>query len=249
MTRPSLSPSADDVLAIKHRWYHSIDLGDGRVTPGWIDLRDQVRHVGFPDDMRGMKALDIGMFDGFWALEMERRGAQVIGIDIDDIPPPDVPRIHYDRVRAEALADDVVTSRGFDMLKEFFGSNVERNVGSILELTPERIGGPADLAFIGALLLHLRDPVGGLEAVWSSLAPGARLLCYEPVSTRLPENVPAAEFRALRGVWTWWYANQACIREWIETAGFTDVSITPTAVAKDVTGDEQQIVAVRATRP
>lgn len=33
----------------------------------------------------------------------------------------------------------------------------------VRELTPEAIGGQVDLAFIGALLLHLRDPFGALE--------------------------------------------------------------------------------------
>src|SRR4051812_2121921 len=112
MTRPT----AADIIATKHNWYHVIDLADGVTTPGWIDLRTHLSTVGFPDDMTGMRALDIGMFDGFWAFEMERRGAQVIGIDIDDIPPPDIPRIHYDRIRQEAIDGDMVTGRGFQLL-------------------------------------------------------------------------------------------------------------------------------------
>jgi SAM-dependent methyltransferase len=242
-------PTADDVLALKHRWYHTIELDDGRVTPGWTDLRAHAGNVGFPDDMSGMKALDCGMFDGFWAFQMERRGAQVVGIDIDDIPPPDIPRIHYESVRAETIADDLVTGRGFAALKAHFGSNVERNVGTVLEVSPERIGGAADFAFFGALLLHLRDPVGALEAVHRSLKPGAQLMMYEPVSTVLKTGGPAAEFRAFKGIWTWWYANVECLQHWVKVAGFTDVSIHGTHDAKDVTGNVQTVVALHARRP
>jgi tRNA (mo5U34)-methyltransferase len=242
-------PTVDDVLALNHRWYHTIDLGDGRATPGWTDLRDHVRNVGFPDDMSGMVALDCGMFDGFWAFQMEKRGARVIGIDIDDIPPPDIPRIHYEDVRAEAVRDDLVTERGFAMLKAYFGSSVERNVGTVLELSPERIGGAADFAFFGALLLHLRDPVGALEAAYRSLKPGGRLMMYEPVSTVLSDKVAAAEFRALRGIWTWWYANIECLKQWVKTAGFDDVKIHGKHKAKDVTGNVQTVVALHARRP
>ncbi len=61
--------------ARERSWYHAIDLGDGTVTPGWFDLRPFVNHYGIPDDLNGMRALEIGTWDGFWAFEMERRGA------------------------------------------------------------------------------------------------------------------------------------------------------------------------------
>ena len=41
-----------------------------------FDLRDYVDHYGLPERMDGMRALDVGTWDGFWAFEMERRGAR-----------------------------------------------------------------------------------------------------------------------------------------------------------------------------
>lgn len=246
MTVPT---TAADVLATKHRWYHTIDLDDGRATPGWIDLRKDIACVGLPNDMSGLRALDCGMFDGFWAFEMERRGAAVIGIDIDDIPPPDIPAIHYAKAKAEADADALVTSNGFYALKEHFQSSVERNVGSLLELSAERIGGPADFAFVGSLLLHLRDPVGGLEAVHRALKPGARIVLFEPASMKLKRGGPAAEFRALKGIWTWWYPNVECLEHWLRTAGFDQVTRHGEAIVKDITGNKQKLVAVHGVRP
>ena len=56
-------------------WYHTLDLAPGLTTPGWFDLRPYVDSYWLPERMDGMRALDIGTWDGFWAFEMERRGA------------------------------------------------------------------------------------------------------------------------------------------------------------------------------
>jgi tRNA (mo5U34)-methyltransferase len=74
------------------RWYHTVELPDGSATPGWFDLRGQVHHYGLPDSLAGKRCLDVGTWDGFWAFEMERRGGEVVAIDLDherdlDWPP------------------------------------------------------------------------------------------------------------------------------------------------------------------
>src|SRR5919201_5774181 len=66
-------------------WYHTIELAPGVVTPGWFDTRKVVGRLPLPASLAGMWCLDIGTFDGFWAFEMERRGAEeVLAIDILD---------------------------------------------------------------------------------------------------------------------------------------------------------------------
>src|SRR5882762_10640795 len=99
MTAPAdpQTPSLDEVLALEHRWYHTVELTPDVTTPGWIDLRDIVDRVGFPARLDGVRALDVGTADGFWAFELERRGASVVAIDSDESPPPDTTR----RRRAE----------------------------------------------------------------------------------------------------------------------------------------------------
>ncbi len=68
-----------------HEWYHTIELAPGVVTPGWFDTRAVIEQVPFPRSLAGKRCLDVGTFDGFWAFEMERRGAaEVIAIDILD---------------------------------------------------------------------------------------------------------------------------------------------------------------------
>src|SRR5690349_7423314 len=69
----------------EHPWYHTLELAPGLLTPGWFDTRAAVSEVPFPADLRGKRCLDVGTFDGFWAFEMERRGAEeVVAIDILD---------------------------------------------------------------------------------------------------------------------------------------------------------------------
>jgi SAM-dependent methyltransferase len=249
---PLAPVSIDDVLSLKHRWYHAIEMAPGVVTPGFVDLRGHDVKAGLPPDMSGLKAIDVGMFDGFWSFSMERRGAQVDGIDIDEVPPPGVPRIHHDRVREEAIRDDVVTGRGFEALKQYFGSSVERNVGTVMTLSAARIGGAADFAFVGAFLLHMRDPIGALERVYDALKPGGRLTCYEPIikpSRKDAKQGPMAKLLALGNPWTYWYPNRECLEHWVRTAGFVDVTTGDISSATDVTNNTQYLLPVHARKP
>ena len=66
------------------QWYHTLELAPGVRTPGWFDLRETAAAL-LPASLAGRRCLDVGTFDGFWAFEMERRGAaEVIAIDILD---------------------------------------------------------------------------------------------------------------------------------------------------------------------
>src|SRR5437660_12337372 len=58
-----------------YSWYHTLDLGYGVVTKGMFDHRPALHRYLIPSDLSGMRCLDIGTMDGFWAFEMERRGA------------------------------------------------------------------------------------------------------------------------------------------------------------------------------
>src|SRR5205085_7842084 len=66
-------------------WYHTVDLGDGLVTPGDYDLRPHLADYHFPESMHGMTVLDVGSATGFFAFEFERRGANVISVELPSI--------------------------------------------------------------------------------------------------------------------------------------------------------------------
>ena len=66
-------------------WYHTVDLGNGLVTPGLHDYRGSLPDFQFPEDMRGMTVLDVGSATGFFAFEFERRGARVVSTELPSL--------------------------------------------------------------------------------------------------------------------------------------------------------------------
>src|SRR5215208_6118610 len=116
-------------------WYHVLELPDGVVTPGWFDLRPYVGEYGLPERMDGMRALEVGTWDGFWAFEMERRGAEVVALDLDDERDLDWPP----RRRPQAFSE-TPRGEGFRLAHEALGSNVQRVVCSVYNATPEELG-------------------------------------------------------------------------------------------------------------
>ncbi|MEJ7781502.1 MAG: methyltransferase domain-containing protein, partial [Solirubrobacteraceae bacterium] len=248
-----MAPATDLRAAIASNpvWYHSIELAPGLVTPGHIDLRPAARRV-LPERMEG-RALDVGTFDGFWAFELERRGAQVVAIDVETVDQAQWPPIHRERLEAAARNMEIQLGRGFAIAREALGSRVERVICPVGELTCEAIGGPVRHAFLGALLLHLRDPVGALERVLHALEPGGRLLLLEPVDPRttlLHPRRPVAQFRALATDFTWWKANLATLRAWLRTAGFAPEGRPLLLLPRGHAGmDRVPTVALTARRP
>jgi tRNA (mo5U34)-methyltransferase len=140
------------------RWYHTLELAPGLVTDGFFDLRPYVGRYGLPERMEGMRALDVGAWDGFWTFEMERRGAQVVALDLDDESALDVPP------RRTETFSDRPRGDGFRLAHEALGSSAERVDCSIYDARPEDLG-TFDLVFCGSVLMHLRDQNLALERI------------------------------------------------------------------------------------
>ena len=176
-----------------------------------------------PKDLSGRRALDIGTFDGFWAFEMERRGAAVVAIDVPTLESVEWPGVNRERLEATARDWGLELGRGFRLAAEALGSSAERIECPVQELARERIGGPVDFVFSGAILLHLRDPVGALERIHGVLEPGGELVILEPFSARRTVRAPrrpAAEFQPLVTPFNWWVPNLAGLEAWLTAARF-----------------------------
>jgi SAM-dependent methyltransferase len=217
--------SAETAAAQNLNWYHTLELPGGVTTPGRIDLRAVAAKV-LPDDLSGKRALDIGTFDGFWAFELERRGAEVVAIDIERVGEAELPPNNRQMLERGASQLEVRIGHGFEIASELLSSSVRRVTCNVLDLTPEAIGGPVDVAFIGALLIHLRDPVQALERIWHTLVPGGELYQLEAISVRLSLLHPrraVARMQTFETSFNWWYPNWATLRDWLRTAGFVEV--------------------------
>jgi tRNA (mo5U34)-methyltransferase len=167
--------------------------------------------------MDGLRCLDIGTFDGFWAFEMERRGAaEVRAIDILDPERWDWPAGSTSAV-AEALNRRKAAGRGFDLAREVLGSRVERTQRSIYELDPGE-DGRFDFIYVGSLLLHLRDPVGALTRA-AGVCRG-RILSVDAIDPFLTRMVrrPAADLDAVGRPW-WFKPNLQGLVRIAEAAG------------------------------
>jgi tRNA (mo5U34)-methyltransferase len=211
-----MSTNAERVNAMS--WYHTIDVEPGLTTPGWFDLRPYVAKYQLPDDMTGMRALDIGTWDGFWAFEMEKRGAEVVALDVDHEKEYDWPP----RRRPKELKE-LDRGAGFRLVKEIKGSNVERVACNIYEATPERLGGTFDFVFVGAVLLHLRDQLLALER-FANLCRGRFVFAdeYDKLASLIP--FPVSRYHADREMAVvFWLPARKTWQRMIWTAGFEDV--------------------------
>jgi tRNA (mo5U34)-methyltransferase len=211
-------PSADVAARVRElSWYHTIDLGDGLVTDGWFDLRPHVPRYGLPERMDGMRVLDIGTWDGFWAFEMERRGAEVVALDVDH-------ESEYDWPPRRRPKEWTVTDRGkgFRLAKEILGSNVERVSQNIYRATPEELG-TFDLVFVGVVILHLRDQLLALERL-ANLCHGRLIIAeeYDRLSGLVP--FPVSRYFADRELAVvFWLPSKKTWARMLWTAGFEDV--------------------------
>lgn len=209
--------SAEEVA--RHVWYHTIDLPNGVVTPGLFDTRESARKIPLPESLEGKRCLDIGTADGFWAFEMERRGAaEVLAIDLLDSSRRDTTRGATFGAGPEGEASR--QSKTFALAHGLLGSKVEWRNLSVYDLSPEDVG-TFDLVFMGSLLVHLRDPVLALSTVRSVVK--GELLNYEAISlwlTAFHPRMPAARLYGTRRA-NWWHPNLVCLRRWVEAAGFS----------------------------
>jgi tRNA (mo5U34)-methyltransferase len=221
-------------------WYHTIELPDGTITPGFYDTREAPSYIPWPK-VEGARCLDVGTFDGFWAFTMEKRGAgEVVALDLADPEKLDWPYDH--RVSGPKQIAEWRSERGtgFQQAHSALGSKVDWINQSVYDLDPER-NGTFDVVFCGALLQHLRDPVRALEAM-RSVCRGSLILAegLEPKLELLSRRVPAA--RLVMNVDQWWRANSAGLVAMAQRAGFKVEEIGPRYVTpfgggahKDVT--------------
>jgi len=200
-------------------WYHTLELAPGHVTEGLFDLRPYVPKYGLPERMDGMRVLDIGTWDGFWAFEMERRGAEeVVALDLDDESRLDWPANR----RPTEFRPVGTRGRGFEVAREALGSEVQRVDRSIYEAVPEDLG-TFDLVFCGSVLMHVRDQVLAIERI-GALCTGTFVSAesYDRLMNLMP--FPAARYRAHRDKSVvFWEPNVRSWKSMMLSAGFSSV--------------------------
>src|SRR5262249_41810436 len=123
-------------------WWHSIDLGNGLVTPGvhsLAEMQNLYRSLELPEDLSGKTLLDLGCWDGFYTFEAERHGARVTAVDC-------------------------WRPANFFAAREVLKSRAEFREASVYEIGKDALGSFDMVLFLG-VLYHLRHPLLALERV------------------------------------------------------------------------------------
>jgi tRNA (mo5U34)-methyltransferase len=203
-------------------WFHNLHLPDGTQTRPDHPLGDFPRFkwqdVGatLPQDMRGLRALDIGCNAGFYSIELARRGADVLAIDIDE---------HYLRQARWAAARFGVE----DSIR--FQRRPVYSLGSV--------PGTFDLVLFMGVFYHLRHPllaldivaekVGGTLVFQTLTMPGDEVTgppADLPLDARDVLRAPGwpkmafLEHRLAGDPTNWWAPDHACIEAMLRSAGF-----------------------------
>lgn len=207
-------------LITDHDWYQTIELPHGVVTPGHVDHRNQIGHYHLPEDMSGMRVLDVATFDGFWAFEFERRGADVVAIDVASTRDTDLPQNWMDEYERKGLVQE--KGAGFRIASELLGSSVRKEICSVYDLDPSRIG-KFDMVFCSDLLVHLREPLRAMEAIWR-VTDGFAIFAdvFNPSLENFRDTL-LAEFTHKGNNETWWQPSAACYKRWLQIARFSRV--------------------------
>src|SRR6476469_9339813 len=138
--------------------YHTMDIPGHGTVSGYWDLRGNVDPYLGRVALAGRSVLEIGPADGFLSLEMERRGARVVAVDV----PANSRTDHFPVRPAPAQAPPNVEKErnAFWLVHRAARSSVELIESHIDDLEPAVAG--FDIAFVGNVLQHLRNPIGAL---------------------------------------------------------------------------------------
>src|SRR5690606_33720378 len=129
-------------------WFHNIHLPDGSQTAPDHFLGDfplfKWKEIGpaLPQDLTGKKVLDIGCNAGFYSIELAKRGADVLAIDLD---PKYLEQAKW--VTAE-----------FDLSHRIFFEQMQ-----VYDLT--RIDEDFDIVWFMGVFYHLRYPLLALDII------------------------------------------------------------------------------------
>lgn len=219
MAERMTDPEAIRRLVHSVKWFHTFEVAPGVKTPGQSEVNAPkiLDTFGVAADLRGVRALDIGTWDGAAAFELEARGATVSAMDVQ----------HPDHT-------------GFNVARRIRGSAVRYVQGSVYDLGTLFPCEQFDLVYYFGVFYHLKHPILGFEQIADMLAPTGKLYFEGEVFLKYAETIdgePAcidaravAEARVplalcyagdYKGASNWFIPNVPCLEGWVQAAGLT----------------------------
>lgn len=152
-------------------WFHAVTLLNGEKTAGEVDLDGATgKHYLLPPDLKGKRVLDFGTFDGYWAIEAQRRGATVLAVDRHVLPTAKM-----------ALGERNIPYLGgpeFNLEQPFSPAVLEQI-------------GQHDVVLFYGILYHLKNPVIGLLNAARCCREGGLVIVESAVNQGRVKHLPA----------------------------------------------------------
>ncbi len=179
-------------------WHHKFEVYPGVVTPGSYDPQFLLEKLRLPKDMTGLQVLDIGPSDGFFSMNMARRGAQVTVVDY----------------RAK-------NGHGFEAMEQLTGLEFDYRQMNLYDIPGSDIGEFDIVLFLG-VLYHLPDMMRALNIVAQLCR--SRLLVETQFEPELMPGVAVAQYYeagTLAGdITNFWVPNRECLFAMLRDVGF-----------------------------
>jgi tRNA (mo5U34)-methyltransferase len=195
----------------KFDWMHSIDLGDGIVTPGKWPRNPHIAAAFDRIDFGGKKVLDIGTCNGLWSFEAEKRGASEI-YSVDYL-----------------THDNYWCTPAYQFAHEALGSKA-RYMPDLSAYDIESLGrNEFDVVVFCGIYYHLKHPLLALSKVRKVLKTGGLVIIEGPVIANESEAMAGFLYRGNQskddyfGRWdnsNWWVPSVRCLAEWVECSFF-----------------------------
>lgn len=217
----NISTQAALDMVSKASWYHSFEVMPGILTPGkhFTDAAATFNdRYNLSNNLKGLKALDIGALDGPYTFELERRGAEVVAIDIQN-----------------------PNHTGFNTAKSIRGSKAQYIQGSVYELS-RLVDNKFDIITFFGVWYHLKHPLIAFSEISKILSVDGLLLlageCLRNyaevpkarknkqdnlVRAMAESSIPITLFYSDKykdDKYSWFIPNLACIQEWLHASGF-----------------------------
>jgi SAM-dependent methyltransferase len=217
-------------------FYHTMDLPGAGVVYGEWDLRKGFDEYIGGVNVGGKRVLDVGTASGFACFALEQRGATVVAFDLS-------PRERWDIVPYGGVVDAAYANErqllcqrlgnGFWFAHRALGSSARLVTGTVYAI-PREIG-PFDVAVLGCILLHLRDPFLALQSALATTTETAVVVDLLPPGY---EEGGRDDGDERPGLWflpdgarrtpleTWWALSPDIVVRWLGVLGFGDFEVS-----------------------
>jgi len=207
-------------------FYHTMELPGHGVMNGDWDLRRAVDEYLGKVSFAGRRVLEIGPASGFLTFEMEKRGAEVVSVEVTaehgwDFVPYPASKLEEVFGPRQIVMQRLKNSYWFSHAAQ--NSKARVYYGDVYNL-PASLG-EFDIAIMGSVLLHCRDPLRIVEQCGQK----ARSLIIVDMFYPDLEGAPICRLAPTpqNFLWhTWWHFSTQFFTQFLAVMGFTATEIS-----------------------